>query len=77
MICPNCKQKLQKIDNSYKCINNHSFDISKQGYVNLLLNTSNSGDNKEMINARSIFLQKGYYSLFGRQMVTRVARFSK
>ena len=61
MICPNCKTKLQKIDNSYKCKNNHSFDISKQGYVNLLLNSSNSGDNKEMINARCQFLEKGYF----------------
>ena len=61
MICPNCKTKLQKIDNSYKCKNNHSFDISKQGYVNLLLNSSNSGDNKEMINARCHFLEKGYF----------------
>ena len=62
MICPNCKKKLQKINNSYKCENNHSFDISKQGYVNLLLNTSNSGDNKEMINSRHTFLEKGYYN---------------
>ena len=61
MICPNCKQKLIKIDNSYKCSNKHSFDISKQGYVNLLLNSKNSGDNKEMINARYEFLKKGYF----------------
>jgi len=61
MICPICKQKLEKNNNSYKCKNNHSFDIGKSGYLNLLLNTSNSGDNKEMINARNTFLNKGYY----------------
>ena len=61
MICPNCKRKLIRIDNSYKCSNKHSFDISKQGYVNLLLNSKNSGDNKEMINARYEFLKKGYF----------------
>ena len=27
MICPNCKQKLEKFDNSYKCSDKHSFDI--------------------------------------------------
>lgn len=61
MICPICKTKLEKIDNSYKCVNKHCYDISKQGYINLLLNSKNSGDNKEMINSRHIFLKKGYY----------------
>lgn len=44
----------------------HTFDISKEGYVNLLLaNKKNSmlpGDNKEMVNAREEFLNEGYYS---------------
>ncbi len=61
MICPICEKKLVKIENSYKCENNHSFDISKQGYINLLLNSKNSGDNKEMINSRHLFLENGYY----------------
>jgi len=61
MLCPNCRKKLQKIENSYKCENKHSYDISKQGYLNLLLNAKNSGDNKEMINSRHEFLKKGYF----------------
>ena len=70
MICPNCKNKLQKIDNSFKCINNHCFDISKQGYVNLLLNSKNSGDNKEMINSRHKFLNKGYFEILLKEIIT-------
>lgn len=62
MLCPVCQKKLQKFDNSYKCDNKHSFDISKQGYINLLLNSKNSGDNKEMINSRHDFLKKGYFN---------------
>lgn len=61
MICPICSNKLQKNEKTYKCINNHSFDISKQGYINLLLNSKNSGDNKEMIDNRYQFLNKGYF----------------
>lgn len=61
MICPVCLKKINRIGNTYKCINNHCFDISKEGYVNLLLNSKNSGDNKEMIKNRSSFLNKGYY----------------
>ena len=61
MICPKCKKELIKIANTYQCENHHSYDISKSGYINLLLNSKNSGDNKEMINARNQFLNKNYY----------------
>ena len=63
IICPVCKNRLSKLDKTYKCPNNHSFDISKQGYINLNMHNSQStGDNNEMINARRDFLNKGYYS---------------
>lgn len=61
MICPKCKKELIRIGNTYQCENHHSYDISKSGYINLLLNGKNSGDNKEMINARNQFLNKNYY----------------
>lgn len=61
-ICPKCKEKLVKIDKSYKCCNNHCYDIAKSGYVNLLLNNkTNSGDDKHMVEARNSFLNKDYY----------------
>lgn len=63
ILCPVCKNELKRIDNSYKCINNHTFDIASQGYVNLNMhNSNNTGDNPEMIKARTAFLNKGYYS---------------
>jgi 23S rRNA (guanine745-N1)-methyltransferase len=44
------------------CPKKHSFDIGKEKYVNLLLNSSQStGDDKHMILARNAFLEKGYY----------------
>ena len=61
LICPKCKEKLNRIDNTYKCINNHSYDISKYGYVNLLLSKTNAGDDKVMVDARYNFLSKDYY----------------
>lgn len=61
LICPICGEKLTQIDKTYKCKNSHSYDISKYGYINLLLNSKNSGDNKEMIKARHDFLEKGYF----------------
>ena len=59
--CPICKMPLTKTNTTYKCDNNHSFDIAKKGYTNLLLNHPNSGDNKEMVDARLNFLSNSYY----------------
>lgn len=65
-VCPICRKKLEINGKNYKCENNHSFDAAKSGYINLLtsdrMNTKNPGDNKLMVNARSKFLDSGYYS---------------
>ena len=61
IICPKCKKQLIKTNNTYKCLNNHSFDVSKEGYVNLLLSKTNAGDNDILIKARHNFLTNGYY----------------
>lgn len=34
--CPVCGNSLMINGKSYKCIDNHSFDAAKSGYVNLL-----------------------------------------
>lgn len=67
--CPVCGQKLAKAlsksENAFRCGANHSYDISKEGYVNLLLanqkRTKEPGDSKEMIAHRKFFLELGYY----------------
>ncbi|HYE67667.1 MAG TPA: methyltransferase domain-containing protein [Anaerovoracaceae bacterium] len=73
MVCPICKNKLVELskEKTYQCMNNHNFDIAKQGYVNLLINNQKKsklpGDSKEMVQARARFLSKGYYdTLSGR-----------
>ena len=64
-ICPKCHEKLTIVDKSYKCINNHTYDISSKGYVNFLLNDDKKslhpGDTKDSLSARYDFLNKGYY----------------
>lgn len=62
LVCPKCSEKLKKVNNSYKCKNNHCFDIAKSGYTNLLLKTSKtSGDNAKMVEARRAFLATDAY----------------
>lgn len=65
-ICPVCKSGLSLVERAYKCSNNHCFDVSKDGYVNLLMSQQSSlkrhGDDKLMVKARRDFLEKGFYS---------------
>ncbi|MBE6689020.1 MAG: methyltransferase domain-containing protein [Ruminococcaceae bacterium] len=67
-ICPVCCSALKKQNKSYVCPNRHTFDISREGYVNLLpsgkANSAVPGDNKEMVSARTLFLETGAYKLF-------------
>ena len=71
--CPVCHETIEKAnEKTYLCKNNHSFDISKKGYVNFLLcqnmRSKLPGDNKEMVTARELFLSKGYYSEFLKKL---------
>ncbi len=65
-VCPVCREELFQQDKSLKCIAGHCFDISKFGYVNLLMSSQSSakrhGDDRLMVRARRDFLDKGYYA---------------
>ena len=71
-ICPICKSKLNIDGKAYVCENNHSFDIAKQGYVNLLpvnkKHSDNPGDSKEMVLSRRAFLESGNYDCFTEKL---------
>ena len=66
-ICPVCNEPLQRhpADHRYVCQNQHSFDVAKEGYVNLLpvqyKHSKEPGDNKLMMTARREFLEAGFY----------------
>lgn len=64
-ICPSCQSELILNERTWRCENNHSYDLAKEGYVNLLLvqnkNSKQPGDNKEMVNGRRAFLEQGHY----------------
>ncbi len=66
LCCPVCKALLHREERRYACPQGHSFDIARQGYVNLLQSQRSSarthGDDKEMVVARTAFLEKGYYA---------------
>ena len=63
LLCPKCGNKLVREERVWRCQNNHSYDIAKRGYVNLALHhKALSGDDREMVKARTRFLSHGYYA---------------
>lgn len=64
--CPLCDQPLRLTEvtgtRSLHCPDRHSFDVARQGYVNLLAGRStHQGDTAEMVAARENFLSGGHY----------------
>ena len=66
LICPVCGMKLTRMDRAFVCPERHSFDVARQGYVNLLTvqqkHSLNPGDTREQVLARRAFLEAGYYA---------------
>lgn len=74
--CPKCNEALYLNQKSYQCSQNHSYDIAKEGYVNLVLNyNQESGDNKLLIEARRNFLNLGYYQFLRDTLVEMIQLF--
>lgn len=74
--CPVCRGALREEGQALRCVNGHSFDRAKQGYVNLLRSQASSakrhGDDREMISARTRFLSAGFYTPL-QEAVARLA----
>ncbi len=79
LICPVCGNKLNALEKSLVCKKNHSFDIARQGYINLLpvqnKHSLNPGDTKAMLLARREFLDSGKYSAICRDVADAVNRY--
>lgn len=76
LLCPKCGKPLGIQDRVMVCPARHSYDISAQGYVNLLLSGKSGdsiGDGKEMIAARRGFLDTGCYEPLATAVCEKVA----
>ena len=64
--CPVCGGPLEQKDRALRCPKRHSFDLAREGYVNLLAiqrrHTREPGDSREMVRARRAFLASGAYA---------------
>ena len=73
LLCPVCGQKLNMEGKRYACPNNHSFDIARQGYVQLLpvqqKHSRNPGDTREQVLSRREFLEAGFYAPIANTLI--------
>ena len=73
LTCPICGLQLNNEGKRYVCAQNHSFDIARQGYVNLLAvqqkHSLNPGDTREQVLSRREFLEAGYYAPIAEALI--------
>ncbi|KWV31715.1 23S rRNA methyltransferase [Micromonospora rifamycinica] len=74
--CPVCAGPLAAATDTraLRCPRRHSFDLARQGYVNLLTGRSpHVGDTAEMVAARADFLAAGHYHLISSALAEAAA----
>jgi len=64
LVCPLCGEALAQRDAAVGCRRGHSFDVARQGYVNLLPGGRSvpGGDTPDMVSARAGFLAAGHFA---------------
>jgi len=64
LVCPLCGEALTQRDAAVGCRRGHSFDVARQGYVNLLPGGRSvpGGDTPDMVSAREEFLTAGHFA---------------
>jgi len=65
MRCPLCRETLTREPRRWFCATGHSFDVAREGYVNLLpvqhKKSRDPGDTPDSVRARRSFLDAGHY----------------
>ncbi|WP_416901161.1 putative RNA methyltransferase [Micromonospora echinospora] len=77
--CPVCAGTLAPATagtaHALRCPHGHSFDVARQGYVNLLAGrTPHAGDSAAMVAARADFLAAGHYDVVSSALADAAAR---
>ncbi|WP_175615623.1 putative RNA methyltransferase [Piscibacillus halophilus] len=59
--CPICQNSMTVRDNHVVCAENHSFDLAKKGYVNMMTQPVHTKYDKELFEARHRIIESGMY----------------
>ena len=72
-VCPHCAQPVNVSEEGrISCGNNHSFDVAKQGYVNMLTHAVQSMYTKELFTSRKQVLESGLYDEVQRALASTI-----
>jgi 23S rRNA (guanine745-N1)-methyltransferase len=72
--CPHCGDRFAALPGRLRCARGHSFDIARQGYVNLLTGRPPAADTPGMVAARGEFLAVGHYAPLAGLLARTAAR---
>jgi 23S rRNA (guanine745-N1)-methyltransferase len=76
--CPVCAAPLASDPTAYRCQSGHSFDIAREGYVNLLAGRAArhraGGDEPAMVRARRQVLDAGHFDVLRAALTRRIDR---
>lgn len=80
LLCPICREPLERESSTLRCSNRHSFDIARQGYTNLLTvqqkHSLHPGDTREQVLSRREFLGSGAYQPIVDAIIQAAEEFS-
>jgi 23S rRNA (guanine745-N1)-methyltransferase len=75
LACPHCGRALELDDRTARCATGHTFDVARQGYLNLLAGRRHpAGDTAGMVAARERFLAAGHFAAVAGAVADAVAR---
>ena len=76
-MCPVCSERLIRGPSTFACPAGHSFDIAREGYVNLVLaqhrRSAAAGDPKDSLRHRRTFHEGGHYAPLAARLVAVLA----
>ncbi|GGN16493.1 23S rRNA (guanine745-N1)-methyltransferase [Actinoplanes campanulatus] len=72
--CPVCREPLSRQERALRCPRRHSFDMARQGYVDLSAGRlPHTGDTAEMVADRAAFLSAGHYRFIAEALAAHRA----
>ncbi|MDP2183744.1 MAG: methyltransferase type 11 [Actinomycetota bacterium] len=78
LACPVCERRLERDYSTFRCPTGHTFDLAKEGYINLLPPQHRTrgvdGDEPVMLRARRRFLETGHYLPLRSATISMTAR---
>lgn len=75
--CPICKSHIKNItENSVICKNNHCFNMSKKGYINLIKNNNKTIYDKDLFEARSKIYDQKVYEILSEEIINIVDKYT-